>query len=192
MLPLCESLLIHRYSVPVHYSCSTIRADRNVLAEIECGPPCVRELRAFLAHDVIPKAMMRLLWVYGLNISQTGEYGRLSIRDSLRYLSCPLARQMTGTHDQYSRRMPVFHDVWNCRSDEGFPNTHLTDAHHAILSPQCLNNGLNGISLGLEWRTQKLLHPRMPIITRLKEGLGLGLDLVSQSPAKDLKITRHI
>ena len=135
---------------------------------------------------------MRFLWIYGLHIRETAEYGGLSAWDRLCYLSCPLASQMTGTHHQHSRRMPIFHDVWNCGSDEGLPNTHLADAHHAVLFPQCFNRGLDGISLGLERCTQKLFHPGMPLITRLKEGLGFGLDLVSQSPAESLKIPCHI
>ncbi len=152
MLSLCESLLLYRYAVPVHYFDSAIRANRHILANIECRPPCVRKLRAFLAHDVIPQTIMSFLWIYGLNVSKTGEYGRLSTWDSLCYLACPLARQMAGAHDQHPWRMPVFHDVWNCSSDKGFSNTHLADAHHAVLSPQCFNRCLDGISLGLEGR----------------------------------------
>src|SRR5271157_3435944 len=192
VLPFCQGFQIHRYSVPVHYSFPAVRADRNILAQIESRPPCVRELRASLAHDVIAQAVMMFLWIYGLHISKTRENGRLSAGDGLCYLSCPLARQMARTHHQHSRRMPVFHDVWNCGSDKSLSNTHLPDAHHAILSPQRLNRSLDGIGLSLERRAQKLIHPRMPLITWLKEGFGLGLDLVSQSPAESLKITRHI
>src|SRR5271157_1358477 len=98
MLPLCQDLLIYRYPVPVHYSVSAIRTDWNIFAEIECRPPCVREFGPFLAHDVIPQTIMRLLWIYGLSIGKAGEYGRLSPWDSLCYLACPLTSQMTWTH----------------------------------------------------------------------------------------------
>src|SRR5271157_2017781 len=150
MFSLCQSVLIHSYPVPVHNSVSAVWTHRNIPAQIECRPPCIRELRAFLAHDVIPQTVMGLSWIYGLNIRETLQYGRLSAWDRLRYFSRPLASKMAGAHHQHSRWMPVFHDVWNCCPDEGFPNTHLTNAHHAVPSPQGLNRGLDGISLRLE------------------------------------------